>query len=102
MGILTNFIKGLKKSFSGKDYLREINQCDKNDTKATFFNIFYMRVHVKLSPVCLLLLIRTFPVSFYMEFCGYQSVISSMHGLTEKFDSFDIFDVLKLCGMGQS
>ncbi len=24
-----NFIGGLKKSFSGKDYLREINQCDK-------------------------------------------------------------------------
>ena len=29
MSLITNFIKGLKKSFSGKDYLREINQCDK-------------------------------------------------------------------------
>jgi hypothetical protein len=29
MSIFSNFIKGLKKSFSGKDYLREINQCDK-------------------------------------------------------------------------
>jgi hypothetical protein len=27
MNILTNFINGLRKSFDGKDYLREINQC---------------------------------------------------------------------------
>ena len=27
--IIRNFINGLKKSFSGKDYLREINQCAK-------------------------------------------------------------------------
>ena len=27
MGIFTNFIKGLKKSFDGKDHLREIYQC---------------------------------------------------------------------------
>ena len=26
--ILRNFIKGLKKSFDGKDYLRNIPQCD--------------------------------------------------------------------------
>ena len=26
--ILRNFIKGLKKSFDGKDYLRNISQCD--------------------------------------------------------------------------
>ena len=32
-----NFIGGLKKSFSGKDYLREINQCDKCG-KPSFFN----------------------------------------------------------------
>lgn len=25
--ILTNFIKGLKKSFDGKDYLREVGKC---------------------------------------------------------------------------
>lgn len=24
----TNFINGLKKSFSGKDYLRDLHQCD--------------------------------------------------------------------------
>lgn len=29
MSILTNFINGLRKSFSGKDYLRDIHQCDK-------------------------------------------------------------------------
>ena len=29
MGILTNFINGLRKSFSGKDYLSEIHQCEK-------------------------------------------------------------------------
>jgi hypothetical protein len=28
MSILTNFINGLKKSFDGKDYLRNISQCD--------------------------------------------------------------------------
>lgn len=27
MSIITNFINGLRKSFNGKDYLREINQC---------------------------------------------------------------------------
>ena len=27
MGIFTNFIKGLKKSFDGKDHLRSIYQC---------------------------------------------------------------------------
>ena len=27
MNIFTNFVKGLKKSFSGKDYLRNISQC---------------------------------------------------------------------------
>ena len=32
-----NFIKGLKKSFDGKDYLRDINQCDKCG-KPSFFN----------------------------------------------------------------
>lgn len=36
LGLLTNFINGLKKSFSGKDYLREINQCDKCG-KPSFF-----------------------------------------------------------------
>ena len=29
MGIFSNFINGLYKSFSGKDYLREIYQCEK-------------------------------------------------------------------------
>ena len=28
MSIFSNFIKGLKKSFDGKDQLREINKCD--------------------------------------------------------------------------
>jgi len=28
MSIITNFINGLKKSFNGKDYLRDINQCE--------------------------------------------------------------------------
>ena len=28
MSIFTNFIIGLKKSFSGKQYLREINKCE--------------------------------------------------------------------------
>lgn len=32
-----NFIGGLKKSFSGKDYLRDINQCNKCG-KPSFFN----------------------------------------------------------------
>lgn len=36
MSILTNFINGLRKSFSGKDYLREINQCEKCG-KPSFF-----------------------------------------------------------------
>ncbi len=27
MSIFTNFVNGLKKSFSGKDYLRNISQC---------------------------------------------------------------------------
>jgi hypothetical protein len=27
MGVLTGFIKGLRKSFGGRDYLRDINQC---------------------------------------------------------------------------
>ena len=27
MGIFSNFIKGLKKSFDGRDHLREIYQC---------------------------------------------------------------------------
>jgi hypothetical protein len=33
---IKGFINGLKKSFSGKDYLREINQCDKCG-KPSFF-----------------------------------------------------------------
>ena len=37
MGIVSNFIKGLKKSFNGKDYLRDINKCDKCG-KPSFFN----------------------------------------------------------------
>jgi hypothetical protein len=28
MGFLTGFIEGLRKSFGGRDYLRDINQCD--------------------------------------------------------------------------
>jgi hypothetical protein len=28
MSLITNFIKGLKKSFSGKQYLRVLNTCD--------------------------------------------------------------------------
>ena len=28
MNIITNFINGLKKSFSGKQYLRKLNRCD--------------------------------------------------------------------------
>jgi len=27
MSFIANFIRGLKKSFDGKDYLREIHQC---------------------------------------------------------------------------
>ena len=34
--MIVNFVKGLKKSFDGKDYLREINQCDKCG-KPSFF-----------------------------------------------------------------
>ena len=37
MGMVSNFIKGLKKSFNGRDYLREINQCNKCG-KPSFFN----------------------------------------------------------------
>jgi hypothetical protein len=37
ISIISNFIIGLKKSFSGKDYLREINQCDKCG-KPSFFD----------------------------------------------------------------
>ena len=36
LSIITGFINGLKKSFSGKDYLRNINQCDKCG-KPSFF-----------------------------------------------------------------
>jgi len=34
--MIRGFINGLKKSFSGKDYLRNINQCDKCG-KPSFF-----------------------------------------------------------------
>jgi hypothetical protein len=34
---ISNFINGLKKSFDGKDYLREINQCDRCG-KPSFFD----------------------------------------------------------------
>ena len=34
---ISNFVNGLKKSFDGKDYLREINQCDKCG-KPSFFD----------------------------------------------------------------
>lgn len=34
---LHNFIGGLRKSFSGKDYLRDINQCEKCG-KPSFFS----------------------------------------------------------------
>ena len=37
MKLLEGFINGLKKSFSGKDYLRDINQCDKCG-KPSFFD----------------------------------------------------------------
>ena len=37
MNIFTNFINGLRKSFSGKDYLREINQCN-SCGRPSFFN----------------------------------------------------------------
>ena len=37
MGMVSNFIKGLKKSFNGRDYLREINQCNKCG-KPSFFS----------------------------------------------------------------
>ena len=37
LNILTNFINGLRKSFNGRDYLREINQC-KSCGKPSFFN----------------------------------------------------------------
>ena len=37
MSIFTNFINGLKKSFSGKDYLRDINRC-KICYKPSFFS----------------------------------------------------------------
>ena len=35
--LLSGFIKGLKKSFSGRDYLRDINQCIKCG-KPSFFS----------------------------------------------------------------
>ena len=35
--LIRNFVNGLKKSFSGKDYLREINQCDQCGSPS-FFN----------------------------------------------------------------
>ena len=35
--VIKEFINGLRKSFSGKDYLREINQCDKCG-KPSFFS----------------------------------------------------------------
>ena len=38
MGIFSNFINGLYKSFSGKDYLREIYQCEKC-AKPSFTNM---------------------------------------------------------------
>lgn len=34
--VIKEFINGLRKSFSGKDYLRDINQCDKCG-KPSFF-----------------------------------------------------------------
>jgi hypothetical protein len=34
--LLSGFIKGLKKSFSGRDYLRDINQCDKCGSPSFF------------------------------------------------------------------
>ena len=34
--MIKEFINGLRKSFSGKDYLRDINQCDKCG-KPSFF-----------------------------------------------------------------
>jgi hypothetical protein len=37
MKLLEGFVKGLKKSFSGKDYLRNINQCEKCG-KPSFFS----------------------------------------------------------------
>lgn len=36
MTLFSNFIKGLKKSFSGKDYLRELDRCIKCG-KPSFF-----------------------------------------------------------------
>jgi len=35
--VIKEFINGLRKSFSGKDYLRNINQCDKCG-KPSFFS----------------------------------------------------------------
>tara|TARA_B110000438_G_scaffold256023_1_gene263240 strand:- start:382 stop:615 length:234 start_codon:yes stop_codon:yes gene_type:complete len=35
--VIKEFINGLRKSFSGKDYLRDINQCDKCG-KPSFFS----------------------------------------------------------------
>ena len=37
MKLLDGFINGLKKSFSGRDYLRNINQCD-SCGKPSFFS----------------------------------------------------------------
>lgn len=36
MTIFTNFIDGLKKSFSGKQYLRDLNKCERCG-KPSFF-----------------------------------------------------------------
>lgn len=51
MSIITNFINGLRKSFDGKDHLREINQCEKCGRPA-FTNVCgYCRTesHYKIS-----------------------------------------------------
>jgi len=37
ISIISNFINGLKKSFDGKDYLRDINQCNQCG-KPSFFD----------------------------------------------------------------
>ena len=41
MNILTNFINGLKKSFDGKDYLRDIGDCDKCGRPSFFKSCLY-------------------------------------------------------------
>ena len=40
---LRNFVLGLKKSFSGKDYLRDINQCDKCGKPSFFDSCLYCK-----------------------------------------------------------